>query len=278
MAAWQAQPRLTPGGQPFYSDAAIEMSLMLRSAFRMPLRQAQGLMGSVFQLLGVALPVPDYSTVSRRAMKLPPISVGRLPEGPLHLLIDSTGLKVYGAGEWLTEKHGARARRCWSKLHLAVDANTNMIMASVLTGKEVDDPSQVQALLDQIPDDIAQITADGAYDGEPTYQAIAAHGADIAVVIPPRSTAVPSKNADTFPTQRDRHIAAIAQTGRLGWQNDTGYGQRSLVETAMGRYKAIIGPKLRARILPAQQGETAIATEVLNRMIRVAKPLSIRAT
>ena len=135
----------------------------------MPLRQTEGLMGSVFRLLGVALPVPDYSTVSRRAMKLPSISVGRLPEGPLHVLIDSAGLKVYGAGEWLTEKHGSRARRCRRKLHLAVHAHSNMIVASVLTEKEVDDPSQVQALLEQISGSIAQVTADGTYDGEPTY-------------------------------------------------------------------------------------------------------------
>ena len=243
----------------------------------MPLRQTQGLMGSVFQLLGVALPVPDYSTVSRRAMKLPPISVGRLPEGLLHVLIDSTSLKGYGAGEWLTEKHGSRVRRCWRKLHLAVDANTNMIVASVLTGKEVDDPSQVQALLEQISGSIAQVTADGAYDGEPTYQAIAEHAIDIAVVIPPRATAVPSANATTMPTQRDRHIALIADRGRLSWQKDTDYGKRALVETAMGRYKTIIGPRLRSRCLEGQRAEAAIGVAVLNRMLAEGRPRSVRS-
>jgi IS5 family transposase len=136
----------------------------------MPLRQAQGLMVSVFELSGVSLAVPDYSTVCRRATKLPSISLGGLPKGPLHVLIDSTGLKVYGAGQWLVEKHGQRSRRCWRKLHLAVDANTNPIVACVLTEQNVDDPSQVGPLLDQIPPDIEidQVTADGAYDGEPT--------------------------------------------------------------------------------------------------------------
>jgi IS5 family transposase len=136
----------------------------------MPLRQAQGLMVSVFELSGVSLAVPDYSTVCRRATKLPSISLGGLPKGPLHVLIDSTGLKVYGAGQWLVERHGQRSRRCWRKLHLAVDANTNLIVACVLTEQDVDDPSQVGPLLDQIPPDIEidQVTADGAYDGEPT--------------------------------------------------------------------------------------------------------------
>jgi hypothetical protein len=143
MAAWQASARLTRGGQAHYSDIAIETNLLLDSAFRMPLRQAQGLMASVFELSGVALAAPDYTTVCRRSTKLPSISFGRLPKGPLHVLIDSTDLKVYGAGQWLAEKHGRRSRRCWRKLHLAVDANTNLIVACVLTDQDVDDPSQV---------------------------------------------------------------------------------------------------------------------------------------
>ena len=170
-----------------------------------------------------------------------------IPHGPLHLVIDSTGLKLFGQGEWDAEKHG-RAR-------------------------------QVPALLEQIEGEIASVTADGAYDGEPVYQAVARHQSDPVpdIVIPPRASAVPSRQSVEAQSQRDHHVGTIAQKGRMAWQKATGYGRRSLAETAVGRYKAIIGPKLRARILPAQQGETAIATEVLNRMIRVAKPVSIRA-
>jgi hypothetical protein len=279
MKRWLSGTRLltTPGGQPLYSNVAIETSLLLRAAFKLPLRQTEGLMGSVFQLLNVDLAVPDHSTVSRRAMTLPSISPGHLPDGPLLVLIDSTGLKVHGAGEWLTEKHGARVHRSWRKLHLAVDANNNMIVASILTEKEVDDPSQVLPLLDQFSGEITQVTADGAYDGEPTYQVIAARSADITVVIPPRATAVPSENADTSPTQRDRHIASIAQRGRLGWQEHTGYGHRALVETAMGRYKAIIGPRLRSRCLASQRTEAAIGVAVLNRMLAAGHPRSVRS-
>jgi hypothetical protein len=140
MAAWQAPKRLSRGGQAHYSDIAIEKNLLLLSAFRIPLRQAQGLVASVFELSGITLEVPDYTTVSRRSAKLPSISLGRLPKGPLHVLIDSTGLKVYGAGQWLEEKHGQRSRRCWRKLHLAVDANTNLIVACVLTEQDMDTP------------------------------------------------------------------------------------------------------------------------------------------
>jgi hypothetical protein len=138
-------------------------------------------------------------------------------------LIDSTGLQVYGAGQWLEAKHGAKSRRTWRKLHLAVDAASGRIVAQTLTDQDVDDPSQVDSLLDQIDGPIVQVTADGAYDGAPTYQTIAQHGDSIEVVIPPRATAVLSSELDT-PTQRDRHLAMIAEQGRLAWQASTGYG------------------------------------------------------
>ena len=173
MLLWAAQARSTPGGQSCYSDQAILTCLMLRLVFNQALRQSEGLMASIFQLLGVELKAPDHTTVSRRCMKLMPLLRTCLPAGPLHLLIGSTGLKVFGAGEWLTEKHGQKSRRTWRKLHLAVDARTGGIMASVLTDQDVDDPSQVGPLLDQIAQEIASVTADGAYDGEPTYERIA---------------------------------------------------------------------------------------------------------
>ncbi|WP_179255541.1 transposase [Burkholderia sp. HI2714] len=162
------------------------------------------------------------------------------------MLIDSTGLQVFGAGQGLEEKHGAQSRRRWHKLHLAVDAGTGMIVAHTLTDQHADDPSQVSPLLDQMDGKITRVIADGAYDGAPpTYQTIAQHAAGIKVVIPPRSTAVASCELGP-PTQRDCHLAAIRKNGRLDWQKATGYGQRALVETTMGRYKALNAPRLRA--------------------------------
>ena len=264
-----------PGGQARYTDAAIQTSLMVRTAFKLPLRQTEGLMASVLTLMGLTISAPDHSTVSRRVVALPVVQAAPLPQGPLHLLIDSTGLQVFGAGQWLEAKHGAKSRRTWRKLHLAVDAASGMIVAQTLTDQDADDPFQVAPLLDQIDGEIAKVTADGAYDGTPTYQTIATHGDDIDVVIPPRSTAVPS-NEQGPPTQRDRHLAMITERGRLAWQAATGYGQRALVETTMGRYKALIGPRLRARGFAAQQTEAAIGVAVLNRMLAAGRPNSVR--
>ena len=214
-----------PDGQARYTDAAIQTSLMLRTAFKLALRQTEGLMTSVLRLMGLTISAPDHSTVSRRAETLPVIAPASVPPGPLHVLIDSTGLQVYGAGQWLEAKHGAKSRRKWRKLHLAVDAASGMIVAQTLTDQDADDPSQVGPLLDQIDEPIGQVTADGAYDGSPTYQTIAAHSDGIEVVIPPRSTAVLSGEPGP-PTQRDSHLAMIAKQGRLVWRATTGYGQR----------------------------------------------------
>jgi hypothetical protein len=148
----------------------------------------------------------------------------------------------------------------------------------VLTDNGADDAGQVPALLEQIEGEVASVTADGAYDGEPVYRAVADHQRDPPpdVVVPPRASAMPSTADVDAQSRRDRHIRFIARKGRMAWQRATGYGRRSLAETAVGRYKAIIGPKLRARSLPAQQGEAAIAVGVLNRMIRTARPISVR--
>jgi hypothetical protein len=272
---WAAPRRKTPGGQPLYSDMTIETCLMLRTAFRMPLRQAEGLMRSVIELMGLSVSVPDHTTVSRRAVKLPPLpQLKNMPKGDLHILIDSTGLKVYGAGEWLEGKHGKKSRRSWHKLHIAVDAEGFSIVAHTLTEQDVDDPSQVGPLLDQIDVPIKQVTADGAYDGEPTYDVIAAHGDQIIVAIPPRSTAVPSGSDP--PTQRDKHLETIQTKGRLVWQAAVDYGKRALVETMMSVYKTLIGVRLRARGYAAQQTEAAIGVAVVNRFLAAARPKSVR--
>ena len=193
-------------------------------------------------------------------------------------MIGATGLKVHGAGEWLTEKYGERGRRTWRKLHLAVDPGTGEILASELTTTEEGDAALVGPLLEQITGPIASVIADGAYDGEPVYRAVAERQPNppAAVVIPPRATAVPSPTAGTAPTQRDGHVQMIRDKGRLGWQKAVGYGRRSLGETAVFRYKAIIGRSLRARTLSSQKTEARVACSVLNRMTRLGMPVSQR--
>src|SRR3978361_1421171 len=161
-AALECWQTIGPSGQARYTSAAIQACLMLRAAFKLALRQIEGLMTSVLSLMGLTISAPDHTTVSRRAATLPVIQATSIPHGPLHVLVDSTGLHVYGAGQWLEAKHGANARRMWRKLHLAVDAASGMIVAQMLTDQDADDPSQVAPLLDQIDSPIVRVTADGA--------------------------------------------------------------------------------------------------------------------
>jgi Transposase DDE domain len=275
VTAWAAAPRTTRGGQPSYSDLAIATTLTLRAVFRLALRQTEGLIGSVLQLLGLDLPVPDHSTLSRRAETL---EVPRPKAGsePVHLLVDSTGLKFCGPGEWLVEKHGTKRRRSWKKLHLATDADTGRIVASVLTDKDADDGSQVGPLLGQIDGSVASFTGDGAYDRDDVYAEVAARHPDAAVIVPPRASAVPSDMAETTPTQRDAHLRCIAERGRMGWQRASGYNWRALVEADISRWKRVIGDGLRSQTDGRQASEVAIAADVLNRMLELGRPEYVR--
>jgi len=210
--AWQAEPRTTRGGQPDCSPLAILTALTLRAVFRLPFRQTEGLIGSVIGLLGLDLAIPDHTTLCRRAATLEvPRPRPRRGGEPMHLLVDSTGLKLCGAGEWLIEKHGTRTRRSWRKLHLGMDAGTGQIVATALTTNNVDDGAQVGPLLDQVAAPVASFTADGAYDQEGVAAAVAERHPKAAVIVPPRSTAVPSETAESAPTQRDRHLQCIAE-------------------------------------------------------------------
>jgi len=280
LAAWHP-PHTGGRGRPRdYSDVAIETGHLLRLAFGQPWRQTEGLLRSITVLLGLSVGVPDHTTFSRRSpgLVLATVLAQAQASGPVHVVIDATGLKVCGAGEWLVEKHGERGTRTWRKLHLAIDPSSGEILASELTTNDEGDVSQVGPLLGQILGPLASVTADDAYDGEPTYQAVAERQPDppVAVIIPPRSTAVPSLAAGTTPSQRDGHIQMIQAKGRLGWQRAVGYGRRSHAETTMFRCKAIIGSSLRARSLPAQKTEAKAGCLVLNRMTRLGMPVSQR--
>jgi transposase len=238
LSAWHAPATGERGGQMVYSDVAIETGLALRLVLHQPLRQTEGALRSIAGLLGIQIRIPYHTTFSRRGggLKVLPQRIDR--NESLHLLIDSTGVKIYGEGEWLDQKHGVRSRRRWRKLHLAVDAETQEIVAVELTPDDVGDVSVLPDLLDQIEDPVGSMTADGAYDGDTVYDEVLLRYPAASVIIPPRSTAILSEAGTT---QRDDHLRSIEQHGRLGWQRRSGYGRRSLVETAMHRYKTIIG-------------------------------------
>jgi len=274
---WRAQPRTIAGGQPWYSPLAILTALTIRAVFRLALRQTEGLIGSIVHLLGLTLAVPDHSTLSRRAatLEVPCPRPGNGGE-PLHLLVDSTGLKLCGAGEWLVEKHGAKTRRSWRTLHIGVDAGSGQIVAAALTRKEVDDGSQVGPLLDQVAASVASFTADGAYDQDSVSTAVATRHPAAAIVVPPRSTAVPSETAEAAPTQRDRRLQFIAKHGRAVWQKASGYTVRARAEAAIGRFKQVIGDGLRSHTDKRRATEVNVAVHALNRMLDLGRPNSVR--
>lgn len=243
--------------------------------FKQPLRQTQGPIRSIAGLLGVQIAVPDFSTLSRRGngllLQTRPRTDSR---AAIHLVVDSTGLKIFGEGEWLEEKHETkRKRRSWRKLHLGLDLFSGEIVCSDLTMDDIGDPTALPGLLDQVDGPVARFLADGAYDGDPTSDLLAARFESmIEVTIPPPKNAILSSNAGQNPTARDCHVAAIAARGRMAWQKASGYNQRSRVETLMGRWKGIIGPKLKARGVENQKTEARIGVRVLNRMTGLGRP------
>ena len=271
---WRAPRRSTPGGQSKYSDLAISTCLTLRSVYKLPLRQTQGLMRSIALLMGVAIPVPDFSTLSRRAQGLSLPEKPRIDRAkPIHLTVDSTGLKIFGEGEWQQNKYETKAKRkSWRKLHLGLDLASGAIVCADLTLDDVGDPTALPGLLDQIEGPVSRFLADGAYDGTSTSKLLATHFGDaLEIVIPPPRNAVFTPKSLDDPSPRDKHIFQIQAHGRLAWQANSGYNQRSRAEAQIGRWKAVIGPKLRSRIFDNQKTEATIGVQVLNRMTELGR-------
>lgn len=275
LALWAAPRRKTRGGQQRYSDLAIEICLTVGMVFKQPLRQTQGLMRSIARFLSVKIEVPDYSTLSRRGSGLV-VSTSPRAEGlaAIHLVVDSTGLSVFGAGEWVEEKHKIkRKRKTWHKLHLGLDLVSGEIVCADLTLETIGDPTALPGLFDQIVAPVDKFIADGAYAGKPVSDLITARfGGEVEIIVPPPKNAVPSADAAHNPTARDGHIAYIAAHGRIAWQKSSGYNQRSRGETQMGRWKTVIGPKLKARKFENQKTEARIGVRVLNRMTGLGSP------
>ncbi|AQV92601.1 IS5 family transposase [Cupriavidus necator] len=267
---------LNRGRPRVYSDAVIQMLLGLKQVFRLPLRALQGFAHSVRALAFADLPVPNYTTLSRRAQELEVVLPVRRADESLHLVVDSTGLKVFGEGEWKVRKHGYSKRRTWRKVHLAMDAKTGQICAALMTHQDVGDADVLPELLDQVPTDtpIDTVGGDGAYDTKQCHAAIAARDAQPS--IPPREGAMPWPESTSGAAWRNEAIDAIARSSRREWKKSSGYHRRSLVETLMYRLKALTGNCLWARKVGSQATEVAIRVGVLNRMTALARPHSVR--
>jgi hypothetical protein len=267
IAAWTPPQTGKRGAQPLYSDVAIETALTLRLLFRLPLRQTEGFLHSVLTLMGLVLPCPDHTTLSRRhATVVIRQHVERASPGPVDLIVDSTGLKICGQGEWHTQKHGEKKCKRWKKLHIGVNAQ-GQIVASTVTESHEQDPSQVPALLSQVEHRIDRFIGDGIFDHAPVYTAVENHSPGARVIIPPRKDAVLSTTATTSPTQRDQQVLAIENAGRFGWKRTSGYYAQSHAENAFSRFKRTFGGSLRAKRDESQKREAALACELLNRML-----------
>lgn len=274
---WYHQGPKQRGAQFTYTDLVIETGLTLKAVFHLGFRQSQGLLGSIVALLGLDLKTPDYSTLCRRQKTLR-VDLGVLCSGRArHLVVDSTGLKLYGEGEWKVRQHGSSKRRTWRKLHLGLDETTGEVVATVLTDNATDDAEVVPDLLDQVQDEIAAMGADGAYDKRKVYRALIHR--KIAPIIPPRRDARIWQHGNTKAPRhpRDEALRYIRRHGRQKWKRDSGYHRRSKAETTMFRYKTIFGGTLWARKMENQQVEACIKSRALNRMTQLGMPESYAA-
>lgn len=272
---WHGNEREGLSGRPTqYSDQAIQIMLTLKVLFQQGLRQVRGLVCSLVRLMKLDWCVPCYSTVSRRQATLSiRIPVRRRAE-PLHLLVDSTGIKIHGEGEWKVKKHGPEYRRSWRKVHLAIDAETQEIQAVEVTDLRQGDGPQVEELLSQLPPDtvLGSVSGDGAYDSRRVYRAVYARGAELRV--PPRRDGKPWREHAAWATSRNDKLAAIGRLGRAIWKHWSGYHRRSLVETAMHRFKRL-GDRLLARRPERQVAEVHVRCAILNRFVQLGMPNTV---
>ena len=285
--SWAAAPTGKRGRQPVYSGEedqktvrgtvfptnAIQTCLTMKVLFGMALRQTTGFVESLLRLIGLDWEVPDFSTLSRRQKTLTVNIPFRGSQGPLHLLIDSTGIKVEGEGEWNARKHGGSKRRVWRKIHIGIDEQTLEIRAAEFTSSDVGDAPMLPQLLDQIPPDqeIASVTADGAYDTRKCHDAIAERGA--VAVIPPRRNAKPWKAVTAGAVARNEALRASKYLGRALWRRWSGYHRRSRVETKMHCVK-LLGQRLMARDFDRQVAEFQVRVAVLNGFTALGIPVT----
>jgi hypothetical protein len=252
-----------------YTDAAIQCALTLREVYHLPLRSTQGLVRSILHLMQVKLPSAHYSTLSRRARQLQ-LSLSTSTKKIEHLVIDSSGLKVYGEGEWKVRVHGVDKRRTWRKLHISMDASNHQVTAALMTHKDKLDRNALADLLEQTKSEFEYVCADGAYDFEQCYRTIKKREAK--ALIPPRRDAV--IRAKSPFEQRDENLRGIRKLGRKQWKIVSSYHQRSLVETAFFRLKTIFSDRLRSHRTDTQSTEAMMRCLAMNRMTKLGMPES----
>jgi len=265
------------GSQFDYTDQAILVMLTVKEVFHLTNRGVEGFVRSLFRMMKIDLPVPDHSTLSKRGKDLK-VKLPKKTNQSLNIVMDSTGLKIYGEGEWKVRMHGVSKRRTWRKLHIGANPDDGEIQAVILTENSVSDDATVEVLLEQIEQEIINFGADGAYDKRKVYDSLNAHSPNVNILIPPRKNARIWKHGNTKAERlkRDENLRAIRKDGRKEWKKNSGYHVRSLAETTMFRLKTIFGNELSARLLETQTTQALIRCAALNKMTHLGMPQSYK--
>lgn len=267
------------GSQFDYSDQAILVMLTVKEVFHRSNRGVEGFVRSLFRIMEIDLPVPDHSTLSKRG-KVLKVNLPKKTSQNLNIVMDSTGLKIYGEGEWKVRMHGVSKRRTWRKLHVGANPADGEIQAVILTKNSVSDDAAVEGLLEQIEQEMVNFAADGAYDKRKVYDGLNAHSPDVKILIPPRKNAHIWQHGNTKAERlkRDENLRSLRKQGRKEWKKDSGYHIRSLAETTMFRLKTIFGDELSARLLETQTTQALVRCAALNKMTHLGMPQSYIAS
>lgn len=270
---WWHTGKKQRGSQFDYSEQTIQTMLTIREVFHMTNREVEGFVRSIFCMMKIELPVPDHSTLSKRGKDLK-VKLPRKTNQSLNIVMDSTGLKIYGEGEWKVRMHGASKRRTWRKLHIGANPKDGEIQAVLLTENNISDDEAVEGLLKQIEQTILDFAADGAYDKRKVYDSLNAHSPQVNILIPPRKNARIWQHGNTQKERfkRDENLRAIRKHGRKTWKQNSGYHVRSLAETVMFRLKTIFGNELSARLIETQTTQALIRCMTLNKMTHLGMP------
>jgi hypothetical protein len=274
---WMHTGEKQRGSQFEYSDQAILVMLIVKEVFHLTNRGVEGFLRSVFPMMKINLPVPDHTTVSTRGKNVQ-VNLPKKANQKLNIVMDSTGLKIYGEGEWKVRQHGVSKRRTWRKLHIGANPEDGEIQAVILTENSVSDDAVVEVLLKQIEQEIDKFAGDGAYDKRKVYDGLNAHSPQVKILIPPRKNAHIWKHGNTKSERlkRDENLRSIRKDGRKEWKKNSGYHIRSLSETVMFRLKTIFGDNLSARLLETQTTQALVRCAALNRMTHLGMPQSYK--
>ena len=278
LTVWRNSERTGKRGHPrTYSDTAMATMATLQEIYHLGVRQTEGLVASLGELLHLEVAIPSYSTLSRRRATLEIVLPRTRRKEALHVVVDSTGVKVFGEGEWKVRQHGYTYRRTWRKVHLGIDEASGEIVAAVVTTNNYSDSQLLPDLLEQVDEEIGQVSGDGGYDRRSCYEAIRARHAR--ATIPPQHNAKIWQHGNTKAERlaRDQNLRRIRQLGRAAWKRESGYHRRSLAETAMFRFKTIFSDRVTAHSFAGQAAQVLVRCAALNRLTQVGRPDSYRA-